>query len=164
MANNRICSMFETVSELLTEAAECCDTDKAKGLIEKAQDLQEKAIEKLDGVCEDKEDKKDDTKKDEDDKDDVEKLEEAVELLLAQATLCESAEEACVYITKAEQCQKAIEDIEAAPNEEADDYNEDVNGGKVMPEDHLEDIKDLVDGSAEAVKILTVDEDSLTID
>ena len=27
-----------------------------------------------------------------------------------------------------------------------------------------EDIKDLVDGSAEAVKILTVDEDSLTID
>lgn len=163
-------SLTETVSILFEEASASDNIEDAQEIIEKAKDLQEKAIDMLDdtaekvekiecedGECDKKEEKKECDKKDE-------AITEAIDLLLRAAVMCESADEANEYVQKAEELQKAVEDIPEEKPDEAKEYPEDTSGGEGLREDHLEDTKGLVDDDKEAIDIMTVDEDSLTID
>lgn len=90
-------------------------------------------------------------------------LKEAVDLLYERAILCEDAEEASAYVEKAEELQKAIEDIPEETPVKQDEYNTSVVGGDdEKPE--LEEIKDLCDNDPEVMKLLTDDEDkSVTV-
>ena len=90
-------------------------------------------------------------------------LKEAVDLLYERAVLCEDAEEASAYVEKAEELQKAIEDIPEETPVKQDEYNTSVVGGDdEKPE--LEEIKDLCDNDPEVIKLLTDDEDkSVTV-
>ena len=164
-------TLQEAISILMEEASAADNIEDAQDLIEKAKDLQDKAIDMLDdtadkidgcedGKCDKKEDKKEEKKEDTK----ADSLQEAVNALLTAAVMCESAEEADGYIQKAEELQKAIDEIPEEKPEDARDYPETTSGGDEMKEDHLEAIKDLVDDDKDALDILTVDEDSLTID
>ena len=66
-------------------------------------------------------------------------------------------------ILESEVIQKAVEDIPEEKPDEAKEYPEDTSGGEGLREDHLEDTKELVDDSKEAVDIMTEDENSKTI-
>lgn len=165
---SKFTTLFETVSVLLEDAACAKSIEDAQELIEKARDLNDKAIEKLeaDGCKDDKEDaSKDDKKKAEVDEKKAEAIMESVENLLNLATLCESADDADKYIKMAEGLQKEIEDIpEEAPVVDDEYPAEDVTGGEGKPDDYLEDIKDIVDGDSKAMELLTKDPNTLTID
>ena len=93
-----------------------------------------------------------------------EALQEAIDLLYDKAILCEDAGEAAEYVQKAEELQKAIEDIPEEIPVKQDDYETSAVGGDDEKPD-LEEIKDLCDGDPEVVKLLTDDEDkSVTVD
>ena len=162
---NKLQVMLETVSVLLEDAA-CADSiEKAQDCIEKAKELQDKAIEKLDKVSDCADDKKEDEpEKDEKKEAKEEAITEAIDCLLNLASLCESVEEADGYIQKAEELQKEIEDIPEEKPVENDEYPEETYGGEGKQEDHLEAIKDLIDGDSKAMELLTKDPDTLTID
>lgn len=88
---------------------------------------------------------------------------DVIDRLLTLANLCESCEESDKYIKIATELQKEIDDIPEETPVKQDEYPEEVNGGEGKPEDYLEDIKDLVDGDEEAIKLLTQDPNTLTI-
>ena len=91
-------------------------------------------------------------------------LQEAIDLFYDKALLCEDADEAEGYIQKAEELQKAIEDIPEETPVKQDDYITDVVGGDDEKPD-LEEIKDLCDNDPDVIKLLTDDEDkSVTVD
>ena len=91
-------------------------------------------------------------------------LQEAIDLLYDKAMLCEDADEAEGYVQKAEELQKAIDDIPEETPVKQDDYETSAVGGDDEKPD-LEEIKDLCDGDPEVVKLLTDDEDkSVTVD
>lgn len=165
---SKMTSIMETVSVLLEDAACAASIEDAQEFIEKAKDLNDKAIAKLEkatGGCDDeKEDKKDDKKGEEDEKK-AEAMLESIENLINLATLCESADDADKYIKMAESIQKEIEDIPEETPVADDEYPaEDVTGGEGKPDDYLEDIKDIVDGDSKAMELLTKDPNTLTID
>lgn len=159
-------TLFETVSVLLEDAACAKSVEEAQEIIEKARDLNDKAIKKLEGeTCADAKDEPKAEKKDENDEKKAEAIMESVENLLNLAMLCESADDADKYIKMAEGLQKDIEDIPEETPVKDDEYPaEDVTGGEGKPDDYLEDIKDLVDGDARAMELLTKDPNTLTID
>lgn len=91
-------------------------------------------------------------------------LQEAIDLLYDKAVLCEDSEEASAYVEKAEELQKAIEDIPEEVPVKQDEYETSVVGGDDQKPE-LEEIKDLCDNDPEVVKLLTDDEDkSVTVD
>ena len=91
-------------------------------------------------------------------------LQEAIDLLYDKAILCEDAAEAEGYVQKAEELQKAIEDIPEETPVKQDEYETSVVGGDDEKPD-LDEIKDLCDNDPEVVKLLTDDEDkSVTVD
>ena len=91
-------------------------------------------------------------------------IKEAIDLLYDKAILCEDADEAEGYVQKAEELQKAIDDIPEETPVKQDDYETSAVGGDDEKPD-LEEIKDLCDGDEEVVKLLTDDEDkSVTVD
>lgn len=59
--------------------------------------------------------------------------------------------------------QKDIEDIPEETPVVAKEYPEDTSGGEGKADDHLEDTKEVVDGDAKAMELLTKDEQSKTI-
>ena len=91
-------------------------------------------------------------------------IQEAIDLLYDKAILCEDAGEAAEYVQKAEELQKAIEDIPEETPVKQDDYETSTVGGDDEKPD-LEEIKDLCDNDPEVIKLLTDDEDkSVTVD
>lgn len=160
---SKFTTLLETVSVLLEDAACAKSIEEVQEIIEKARDLNDKAIEKLEADgCKDV---KDDKKKAEADEKKADAIMESVENLLTLATLCESADDADKYIKIAESLQKEIEDIpEEAPVVDDEYPAEDVTGGEGKPDDYLEDIKDIVDGDTKAMELLTKDPNTLTID
>jgi len=121
------------------------------------KDTLEDVIEKIDDVIDDGKDDK--GKKDDDKVDDKTKevVHEAVTALYEKACLCENAEDATPYIQKAEELQKAIEDIPEETPIIGDDYPADsVSGGKGIS--NSDAIKELLDGDVEAFKLLTGDD------
>ena len=91
-------------------------------------------------------------------------LQEAIDLLYDKAILCEDSSEAEGYVQKAEELQKAIEDIPEETPVKQDDYETSTVGGDDEKPD-LEEIKDLCDNDPEVIKLLTDDEDkSVTVD
>ena len=91
-------------------------------------------------------------------------LQEAIDLFYDKALLCEDVSETEGYIQKAEELQKAIEDIPEETPVKQDDYITDVVGGDDEKPD-LEEIKDLCDNDPDVIKLLTDDEDkSVTVD
>ena len=91
-------------------------------------------------------------------------LKEAIDLLYEKAVLCEDAAEAEGYVQKAEELQKAIEDIPEEKPVKQDEYNTSTVGGDDEKPD-LDEIKDLCDNDPEVIKLLTDDEDkSVTVD
>ena len=126
----------------------------------------EDVVEKIEDVidsCED--DKKSDDKKDEKIDDQTKTVvEAAIEALYDKALLCESTEEADVYIHKAEELQNAIDDIPEEKPVVDDEYPaDDVTGGEGEKLDQ-EEIKDLIGDDAEALALLTQDDNSVIID
>ena len=90
-------------------------------------------------------------------------LQEAIDLLYDKAILCEDSSETEGYVQKAEELQKAIEDIPVETLIKQDDYNTATVGGDEKPD--LDEIKDLCDNDPEVIKLLTDDEDkSVTVD
>lgn len=146
--------------------------NRAKTLIEAAcegcedlKDVKESlsdAIEKIDEVIDDcgceKKGKDDDKVSDKT----KEVVDECILRLYEKASLCESVEDASVYINKATELQKAIDDIPEESPVNDDDYPaDDVTGGEgEAPSD--DDIKDLV--GDEGIKILMDDNGSVTVD
>ena len=174
--DKRIQMLFETVNVLLEDAA-CADKiEDAQELIEKAKDINEKALAKLsDAVdkCEGKSSEKSSKDKDDEEEDEekeavnekkAEAITEAVDALLNCAVMAETAEEADGYIKKAEELQKAIDDIPEETPVENKEYPEDTSGGQGCKDDCLEDIKDLLGGDTKAIDLLTKDPNTLTID
>ena len=93
-----------------------------------------------------------------------EALQEAIDLLYDKAILCEDAGEAAEYVQKAEELQKAIEDIPEEIPVKQDEYETSTVGGDDEKPD-LDEIKDLCDNDPEVIKLLTDDEDkSVTVD
>ena len=91
-------------------------------------------------------------------------LQEAIDLLYDKAILCEDAGEAAEYVQKAEELQKAIEDIPEEIPVKQDEYETSTVGGDDEKPD-LDEIKDLCDNDPEVIKLLTDDEDkSVTVD
>ena len=91
-------------------------------------------------------------------------IQEAIDLLYDKAILCEDAGEAAEYVQKAEELQKAIEDIPEEIPVKQDEYETSVVGGDDEKPD-LDEIKDLCDNDPEVIKLLTDDEDkSVTVD
>lgn len=149
---------------------------KAKTLIEAACDIEElkevkddlkDVTEKIEDIIEDgKDTKKADKADDKDEKKDEdlkELVNETVDALYEKAVMCESAEEANVYIAKADELQKAIEDIPEEKPVVDDEYPTDVTGGEGAKIDQ-EEIKELVGDDAETLKLLNSDPQSATID
>ena len=137
----------ETIDRLYEKAALCETVEEAKVYIEKAEELNE-AVE---------------AEHEEEGYDLVDVVTEAIDRLYEKAALCESAGDAEVYVQKAEELQKAIEDIaEEAPVVD-DEYPEEVSGGPGEKIDQ-EEIKELVGGDAEALKLLNIDNQSVIID
>ena len=84
-------------------------------------------------------------------------------LIEAASILKEAADDAYVKVDPAQ--QKDVENIPEERPVEAPEYPEDTSGGEGIPEDFLEDTKDLVDDDKKAMDLLTDDEDkSLTIE
>lgn len=84
-------------------------------------------------------------------------------LIEAASILKEAADDAYVKVDPAQ--QKDVENIPEEKPVEAPEYPEDTSGGEGIPEDFLEDTKDLVDDDKKAMDLLTDDEDkSLTIE
>ena len=84
-------------------------------------------------------------------------------LIEAASILKEAADDAYVKVDPAQ--QKAVEAIPEEKPAEAPEYPEETSGGEGIPEDFLEDTKDLVDDDKKAMDLLTDDEDkSLTIE
>ena len=73
--------------------------------------------------------------------------------------------EAARLLTESDElCQADIDDIPEERPIVDDEYPAEVSGGDGYREDHLEDIKDLVDGNQKALDILTSDDDSKIIE
>lgn len=161
---NSLQLLTETVSVLLEDAA-CADCiEDAQELIEKAKELNDKAIAKLSDASGSKGKKDDDEEKEDKEDEKAEAISEAVDALLNLAVMAESAEEAECYIKKAEELQKNIDDIPEESPVANREYPEYVSGGCGERDDYLDDIKDLVDGDAKALDLLTKDPNTLTID
>ena len=151
-------------AKALLEAA--CDMEDLKDVKEDLEEVTEKIDEILDGC---------DTKKDDDKKDDdetkatnesiinIDLIRETIDRLYEKAALCESADDAEVYVQKAEELQKAIDDIPEEIPVVDDEYPaDDVTGGEgVLCQ---EDIRELVGDDEEAMKLLQCGEGSITID
>lgn len=133
----------ETIDRLYKKATLCETVEEAEIYIEKAEQLTEAISETEPTLC------------------DI--ITETIDRLYEKAALCESADEAEVYVQKAEELQKAIDDIpEEAPVVD-DEYPEEVVGGPGEDIDQ-EEIKDLIGDDEEALKLLNVDTQSVTID
>ena len=137
--------IIETVDRLYDKAILCESAEDAEIYVEKAEELLE-AIE-----VEDNEYGLEDL------------INETIDRLYEKAALCESAEDADVYVEKAEELQKAIDDIPEETPIADDEYPEEVVGGPGEAIDQKE-IKDLVGGDTEALKLLNIDKQSITID
>ena len=151
-------------AKALLEAA--CDMEELKDVKEDLEDVTEKIDDIIDGKCDKKDDKEDKDKETEtvtESAIDFGLVLEAIDALYEKAALCESAEDASVYIKKADELQKAIEDIPEETPVKDDEYPaEDVTGGEgVLCQ---EDIKELVGDDAEALKLLQSDEGSVRIE
>lgn len=153
-------------AKALLEAA--CDMEDLKDVKEDLEDVTEKIDEILDGCSDKKDDKKEDKKDDEaevatESVINIDLINETIDRLYYKAALCESADDAEVYVQKAEELQKAIEDIPEETPVKDDEYPaEDVTGGKGIL--CQEDIKELVGDDAEALKLLQDGEGSVTIE
>lgn len=147
-------------AKALLEAA--CDMEDLKDVKEDLEDVTEKIDEILDGCTDKKDDKKDDETVTESIID-LDLITETIDRLYEKAALCESADDAEAYVQKAEELQKAIEDIPEETSIEDDEYPaDDVTGGKGIL--CQEDIKELIGDDAEALKLLQDGEGSITID
>ena len=142
-------------AKLLIEAA-CANCDA----LEDAKESLEDAVEKIDSVIDGKEEKKEE-KVDEKTK---EVVNETIAALYEKATMTESVELANACIEKAEELQKAIDDIpEETPSTDDEYPADDVTGGQ-GEEINQEEVKELVgEDNDEALKLLNTDSNSITI-
>ena len=93
----------------------------------------------------------------------MELINETVDRLYKKAALCETVEEAEVYVQKAEELQKAIDEIPEEDPIEDDEYPDETSGGPGEKIDQ-EEIKELVGNDPIALKLLNIDTQSVTID
>ena len=136
----------ETIDRLYEKAALCESAEEAEVYVAKAEELQEAISETVESSYE------------------LEDLiNETVDRLYEKAALCESGDDAEVYIKKAEELQKAIDDIPEEDPVDGADYPEETSGGAGEKIDQ-EEIKELVGDDEEALKLLNIDTQSVTID
>ena len=141
-------------AKIIIEAV--CDNEE----LEEVKDSLKDAVEKLDDVIDG--DKKDDKKVDEKTK---EVVNETISALYQKAALTESVDCAEACIAKAEELQKAIDDIPEETPAKDDEYPaDDVTGGEGDTPGLDDEIKDLVGDNSEALKLLNTNNNSVTIE
>ena len=152
---NKSIILLANAKSLIEAACEACED------LKDVKESLEDAVEKIDDVISAKDDDKKESKVDDKTK---EVVNEAIIALYEKAALTESAEVANACIQKAEELQKAIEDIPEEKPVSDDEYPaDDVSGGPGDDADQ-EYIKELVGDDAEALKLLNAEPDSVTID